>query len=235
MKLPLAVLLLSALLIMVPGIALSIPVTIRASGEYTITSITSGGLFSGFILDEPVDVFFTIDDATSFGIDDDYDDPSGFYEILGLTSGSLVTTNNGVSLEIDDSREIEIDNGPGPSTGIGVIDIGGDFDYDSATVELFSDKTDLSVVLSDIIGTFTFESDSHSAEVTLGDGSSSVVQAEFTFDQGGDPLTTTFSLVEPAHTAPGDPIPEPSTLVLFGVGILGVLGYGYRRKRSLRV
>jgi hypothetical protein len=27
------------------------------------------------------------------------------------------------------------------------------------------------------------------------------------------------------------PVPEPSTIVLFGLGILGVLGYGYHRKR----
>ena len=30
----------------------------------------------------------------------------------------------------------------------------------------------------------------------------------------------------------GEPIPEPSTLVLFVVGILGVLGYGWRRRRK---
>ncbi|MBC8235915.1 PEP-CTERM sorting domain-containing protein [bacterium] len=29
----------------------------------------------------------------------------------------------------------------------------------------------------------------------------------------------------------GEPIPEPSTLVLFGLGFLGVLGYGLHRKR----
>ena len=28
------------------------------------------------------------------------------------------------------------------------------------------------------------------------------------------------------------PIPEPSTIVLFGVGFLGILGYVYHRKRS---
>lgn len=30
---------------------------------------------------------------------------------------------------------------------------------------------------------------------------------------------------------PQTPIPEPSTLILFGIGMLGVLGYGFSRKR----
>lgn len=35
------------------------------------------------------------------------------------------------------------------------------------------------------------------------------------------------------HTV-GDPIPEPSTLLLLGSGLMGVAGFGYRRKLSQR-
>jgi len=31
-----------------------------------------------------------------------------------------------------------------------------------------------------------------------------------------------------------NPIPEPSTIVLFGVGILGILGYSYRRRKAAK-
>jgi len=45
------------------------------------------------------------------------------------------------------------------------------------------------------------------------------------------PPNSIYSLSQELTFSAGAPIPEPGTLVLFGIGMLGVLGYGFRRNR----
>ena len=53
------------------------------------------------------------------------------------------------------------------------------------------------------------------------------------FGVGNSPSVGLLFSLTADHTSP--PIPEPSTFALFGIGILSVLGYGYRRKRRSAV
>ncbi len=71
----------------------------------------------------------------------------------------------------------------------------------------------------------------------------SVYSLSFDFHHDTGPLALVFALNSPV----GDPdawgidnvhvtgqavIPEPSSIVLFGIGAVGLLGYGWRRKRK---
>ncbi|MBC8427654.1 PEP-CTERM sorting domain-containing protein [bacterium] len=56
---------------------------------------------------------------------------------------------------------------------------------------------------------------------------------KFWAGQGYTIVGSMYALSDTLTVPTSEPIPEPSTLVLFGLGFLGILGYVYRRKRRL--
>ena len=174
------------------------------------------GPLSGFTVDEPVKFTFEIDDATA---DTDptagaghFIDPAGSLTVMGLTSGASVTTTNGLTVQIDDLSEFEIQTSPN-STGAGVIDVFGDLDFDSAT-DIFASADSLSAWFAGLPAMST-QSGNEAGGIGEGNGATT---------DGSD-----VSLVASAGS-PFKFVPEPSTSAL--LALIGFAGIGYRR--SLR-
>jgi hypothetical protein len=121
---------------------------------------------------------------------------------------------SGIELQLDDDEEFEFDSIAGnASAGVSPI-LDGDIDFDTNGTAFFSDVDDLPTVFSDLNApnfSFPNRNSTSSAYTEFFDGQGAVTGMEF-----GPP-----------------PVPEPSTVVLFVVGILGILGVRYRgRKRA---
>lgn len=108
-----------------------------------------------FVLGEDILLTVTVDDATADSAASStrglFTDVGGTVTVKGLTSGTTVTMNAGVEIEVDDDTEFDLETVPAePSAAIPFI-IDEDVDFETSGLAIFSDVNDLSVILAEFI------------------------------------------------------------------------------------
>ena len=178
---------------------------------------------AGFVVGETLRMVATFNDTTS---DSDatigvatYSDPNATLKLIGNTSGAMLPYFGGLEFKFDDNKNFEIDGLVPASAGVSPV-LQNDIDLDTLLgTAFFSDVDDLSAVLSDLASNPFPNNTTSIASTGFFDGSGSVDGMKF----GPAPASVQFST---------QPIPEPSTLVLFAIGVLGILGLGYRQRKK---
>jgi hypothetical protein len=84
-------------------------------------------------------------------------------------------------------------------------------------------------------GPFTVDGQGHTSFAFSGAGAHNGLILQWgpsAFNVGIDNIDFTVQAVPTDVTPPTNPIPEPSTYLLFATGLIGLLGYGWRRKQT---
>jgi hypothetical protein len=161
---------------------------------------------------------------------------SGSLGGTSFTDATVTITGTGDTANIRDSVPGFFNNSPITATvtvaGIGTATFTGTIivhDNQPTSLVAFSDET----AGADILGTSGSPFDTYDLKTAVGPVSGPADEVGF----GRDLATTDGafvlnSVVNDTATFTATPTPEPASLTLLGLGAAGLLGYGWRRKRS---
>jgi len=202
-------------------------ITLQFDNVGPINSIDAGSPEAalGWMVGDTLRLQVTFDDATAdtrAAVGNGFfEDPLGFMVLINQDKGTAITYNGGVEIEVDDDEEIEFEAVDNDATAINTPIIAGDIDFNTNGTSFFSDPDSLSAVTADLLANVFPNNSNNTANTRYWDGSSSVTGIGF----GNASALVTVTQV-------GVAIPEPSTYVLFALGI-AALGAIRRRRKIL--
>lgn len=142
---------------------------------------------------------------------------AGFYDtnaqlwLTGLTSGVTLEYFSGLIIEVDDKQEFEIEGIADSASAEYTRIIGGDIDWDTDGVDLFSDITSFPSIFSELFAKPFSNNSTNTASTRYWANGSSHLGMTF----GAVPTTSSFSQTNITS------VPEPTSLTILALGILG--------------
>jgi hypothetical protein len=192
-------------------------ITISANNVGAIISIDANSpeQAAGFELGELLLLYFTVSnslaDVDSAIGDGKFNDPNGTITLTGLTSGATMTYFGGVQIQVDDIEEFEIDTLQDEATALVTSILEGDIDFNTEGTAFFTNPDSLTAVLADLLGSSFLNASDNEAYTEYWNGTASVEGMRF--GPSSDIVIFTNNSVD---------IPEPSTLAIFAIGLMGL-------------